>query len=56
MIKSVFISLIYCLVIFSFVAWYWQQSAEPQRTWLFYFVFTIAFGQNVYYSYKRSKK
>jgi len=55
MLKLILPKIIFYVLLFFCVHWYWQGSNEGTRTGLFYFVFSIAFFQNAYYSYKLSK-
>ncbi len=55
MIINVLMKVIFYSVLLGFVVWYWGEANETTKTGLFFFVFLIAFSQNVYYSHKLSK-
>lgn len=55
MIKNIVSKLIFYIFIFTMVIWYWNDSDESTKNGLFYFVFTFAFFQNAYFSYKTFK-
>ncbi len=55
MIQSIMIKTLFCIFLFAMVIWYWNDASESTKTGLFFFIFTLAFFQNVYYSHKLEK-
>lgn len=55
MIQSIIIKVLFCSFLFAMVAWYWNDSSESTKTGLFFFIFTLAFFQNAYYTHKLEK-
>jgi len=55
MLKFILPKVVFYTFLFICVYWYWEESDDSTKTGLFYFVFLIAFCQNIYYSYKLSK-